>query len=111
MSKERMTSCTWVEKTCPICGKVFIPHTDDWVYKKRTHEKVTVYFCSWGCLNKYEDQHPKKIAVEQREDIIKLIRKGYKTAEIVRTLGVERSKVRYWQERVAKEVEDGPVQD
>ena len=90
------------EKRCPICKKVFIPPTDDWVYKrKRTTERIT-YFCSWGCMNKYDLQHPKKIAVQQREDIVRLIRQGKKTAEIVRTLGVERSKVRYWQERVAK---------
>ena len=76
MEKNRLQSCTWVEKTCPICGKVFIPHTDDWVYKRRTHEKVTVYFCSWGCLNKYEQQHPKKMAIDQREEIIKLIKNG-----------------------------------
>jgi len=105
MSKERMTSCTWVEKTCPICWKVFIPHSESWAYKRRTHEKVTVYFCSWGCLQKYEQQHPKKIAIEQREAIIKMISQGKKTADIVRTLGVDRSKVRYWQERIAREVD------
>jgi len=106
MEKNRLQSCTWVEKKCPICEKVFIPHTEDWAYKRRTHEKVTVYFCSWGCLLKYEDKHPKKIAIEQREEIINMIRKGEKTAEIVRTLGVDRSKVRYWQERIAREVDD-----
>ena len=93
------------EKRCPICKKVFIPPTDDWVFKRKQSNGQTVYLCSYGCTNKYDLQHPKKIAVQQREDIVRLIRQGKKTAEIVRTLGVERSKVRYWQERVAKEAE------
>lgn len=100
------------EKRCPICRKVFIPpDCDEWVFKRRLSNKTTVYLCSYGCTNKWDQLHPKKIAFEQRSDIIRMIRQGYRTAEIVRTLGVERSKVRYWQERVAKEVEDGPVQD
>ena len=94
------------ERRCPICRKVFIPRDcDEWVFKRRLSNKTMVYLCSYGCTNKYDRRHPRKIAFEQRSDIIRLIRRGYKTAEIVRTLGVERSKVRYWQERVAKEDE------
>ena len=95
------------EKKCPICGKIFIPHGEDWVFKRRLSNKRMEYLCSYGCTNKFDLQHPKKMAVEQREEIVKLIRKGWKTSDIVRTLGVERSKVRYWQERIAKEEEGG----
>ena len=93
------------DKICPICGKQFMFYEETWVYKRRRKEQGTKYFCSYGCMNKYDLQHPKPIAVEQREAIIRMIRGGAKTSDIVRTLGVDRSKVRYWQERTAREVE------
>ena len=47
-------------KVCPVCGKVFfVLELQKWVFQrtvrwnKRTTEK-TVYFCTWGCLRKYE---------------------------------------------------------
>ena len=105
MKKERMPTCAWVEKTCPICGKTFIPHTEEWVYKRRVTHERTYYFCSWHCLQDFEKNHPKPLAIEQREKLIELIKKGMGTSDIVRTLGVDRTKVRYWKEKVGK-VED-----
>ena len=103
MKKERMASCSWVEKVCPICGKTFIPHTEEWAYKRKITHENTKYFCSWGCLQNFENHREKPLAIQQREEIIKLIKKGMSTSDIVRTLGVDRTKVRYWKERVAKE--------
>ena len=97
------TTCIWVERTCPICQKIFIPNEGSWVYKRKGTDKKVIYFCSWSCLNKYDLEHPKKIAIEQREDIIRLIKKGMKTVEIARELGIDRRKVQYWQQKMAKE--------
>ena len=40
------------ERTCPICGKVFIPAPFH-VYKDG-HGK---YYCTWGCFNKYKPRN------------------------------------------------------
>lgn len=89
------------ERRCPICGKIFILVDDDWAYKRqRSGCGKMIYFCSWSCLNKYDLSRPKKVAIEQREALIRMLKEGKGMSEIVRTLGVERSKVRYWRERV-----------
>ena len=49
----------WLEqRTCAICGKVFYPPDPGaWVFKReleRNHRHKVIYFCSWGCLRKYE---------------------------------------------------------
>ena len=94
------------DRKCPMCGKVFLLYEETWVYKRRLSHDSTKYFCSWHCLQKFEKEHPKPLAVEQREKLIELIKQGMGTSDIVRTLGVDRTKVRYWKERVGK-VEDG----
>lgn len=35
----------WREKTCPVCGKIFYPPSDEWGYR----EGETL-ICSWHCL-------------------------------------------------------------
>lgn len=100
------------ERKCPVCGKEFILRNDEWAFK-RVNGNRTKYFCSWHCLQAFVQEHPKKVAVETRDKIIELIRKGLPTSEIVRTLGVEKSKVKYWQARVEKDYEtlEGGKQD
>ena len=87
------------ERKCPVCGKVFILVDEGWAYRRIQGHKA-MYFCSWGCLCKYERTRPKKVAIEQREDLIRMLKEGKGISEIVRTLGVDRSKVIYWKERV-----------
>lgn len=90
------------ERRCPICKKVFILVDDGWVYKRIRDQKAK-YFCSWGCLCRYEQTRPKRVAKGQREDMIRMLKEGKGISEIVRTLGVDRSKVIYWKERVMKD--------
>lgn len=50
------------EHTCPICGKIFYP-TTMWAYTAypsadESHQKL--FFCSWGCLRKYEQKRKEK---------------------------------------------------
>ena len=87
---------------CPICKKKFILYPETWVYKRRIKETATKYFCSWSCLQEFDQRHPKKIAVEQRDEIIRLIKQGMSLSEIVRSTGADRSKVRYWMDRTPK---------
>ena len=99
------------DRTCPICGKVFLLYEETWVYKRRPNQKPTEYFCSWGCMQKWDQLHPRKMAIEQRDEIIHLIEQGKGISEIVRTTGADRSKVRYWMDRVPKgESKSGPVE-
>lgn len=50
------------EKKCDCCGKTFFLTPDIWVYKKEfaiNHKRPMKYFCSWGCLRKYEKAREK----------------------------------------------------
>lgn len=91
------------ERTCPMCGKIFIAREGEWAYKRRDSNHRVKYFCSWGCLQKFDQQKPKKVAAEKREKLIELIKRGMTASEIVRTTGIEKTKVRYWMDRVARE--------
>lgn len=90
------------ERRCPICKKVFILVDDGWVYKRIQGHKA-MHFCSWGCLNRYDQTRPKKVAIEQREELIRMLKEGKGVSEIVRTLGVDRGKVKYWKERTVND--------
>lgn len=47
----------FVEKTCAICGKVFIPAVEH-IYKE-TRRGETNWLCSWSCQNRFNEKHPK----------------------------------------------------
>lgn len=94
------------DRKCPICGKTFLLYEETWVYKRRVKGDRTKYFCSYGCMTKFDDSRPKTLASVQREAIIGMIKSGHQTSDIVRTLGVDKSKVRYWQMRIEKEAEE-----
>lgn len=52
-------------RKCKVCGKGF-ESCFDWVYKTRPTGKRWVWFCSWGCLRKYEKAHPKRVREKNR---------------------------------------------
>ena len=51
-------------QTCKTCGKLFYcPMMEDWVYKRTVHTDKgdkRQWFCSWGCLRKWEAERGKK---------------------------------------------------
>ena len=51
-------------KKCPVCGKEYlVPDVASWAYVMWAMKKtggVKVYFCSWGCLRKWEKEHQPK---------------------------------------------------
>ena len=48
-------------RTCPVCGKLhYPPDLNSYAYKrvvKRGRETLTLYFCKWSCLRKWEKEH------------------------------------------------------
>ena len=90
---------TYKEKTCPICGKLFITH-DEWGYTRYSKGRKRFY-CSWGCLRKSEKME--KSPIERRQDIIQAIRDGLNDKEIAKLTGEDMTKILYWR-RKEKEV-------
>ena len=92
------------ERKCPICGKVFLAH-EEWAYKK-TKDKHSNIFCSWGCLRKWEAQHGSRKDRQQR--IINALSDGLNPKEAALLLGEPVSKVWYWEKKLKREAaEDG----
>lgn len=46
------------ENECPICGRKFYYYSaDEWAYKKYDKNNHMRYFCSWGCMRKWEKEN------------------------------------------------------
>ena len=68
------------ERTCKTCGKIFICHDPyNWVYKKSMQKKknnsALVYFCSWGCMRKWEKEREEK-KKRMREVAVAQVKEG-----------------------------------
>ena len=86
------------EKKCGRCGKEFLA-TSEWVYKKGCK-----YYCSWGCYRAGEKS--KETPAERREKIIQAINDGLNVNEIATLLGVDKSMVVYWQNKLGRAKDD-----
>ena len=79
MNKESTISFC-ITKQCPVCNKKFILY-DAYAHAfKITKNGTQVPVCSWSCLRKYEQAHPRKNEAHRRELIEKQlqgIREGY----------------------------------
>ena len=56
------------DRKCPICGKVFLLYEDSWVYKRKINSERTKYFCSYGCMNKFDLTRPKASITSPRNN-------------------------------------------
>lgn len=49
-------------RTCPVCGKKwYVLEVDSWAYvrwTKKDKSGIPTAFCSWGCLRKWDKDHP-----------------------------------------------------
>lgn len=70
---------TYIPCNCAECGKVFVPPVKtQWAYKRgsKSHRRdggaYVIYFCSWGCMRKYD-----------RESVPPVSRRGRKKKEAV----------------------------
>lgn len=91
--------CFEKEKECPICGKTFLPLSQEWAYRWHFNGKLMV-FCSWGCMRKFEKERDKKqnrnVTVE---NIWKMLAAGEYPKFISETLGVPIKTVEYYKEK------------
>ena len=85
------------EKVCPICKKIFICNSGEWAYRKGTRDHFK-FFCSWGCLRKYEGGGKTKL--QRRMAILDELEKGTPVPEIVKKLAEDPSLVNYWKKRL-----------
>ncbi len=47
--------------TCKQCGKSFyIGMQQQWAYKRFNYLNKTTYFCSYSCMRKWDEKHPRK---------------------------------------------------
>ena len=61
---EKLSKKICIEKTCPICKKVFyISDAGQYVYKQDLSGSSKKYFCSWTCFRKRKTR-TRKIEVE-----------------------------------------------
>ena len=91
----------WSLKKCPQCGKQFDVLDDKWGYTIR--KRRDVYFCSWHCKREAETEEEAKKGkprTEKEAAINELLLSGMEVPEIVRKLGVSRSTVRYYKDRL-----------
>lgn len=106
---------TWVnEKTCPVCGKTFIVHSENWAYKFRTGNHFT-HVCSWHCYRVQERINEQKrrsrkpinraILCGKGEEIKSLLTAGIRPTEICRRLEVSYATINYWKSKMKAEEE------
>ena len=46
-------------RVCPQCGKEFTCFIKTWVYCRQPNGKERMFFCSWSCLNAYDQERAK----------------------------------------------------
>ena len=55
-------------RVCPVCGTIhYPPDLTTYVYKRVFNDGkqvLTLYFCKWSCLRKWEKDHEKKPIIE-----------------------------------------------
>lgn len=97
-------------RNCPVCGKEFFVTSQDWVYKRTTGKKnagrVLVWFCSYGCMRKYEKGEAelhgrgrRLKAPSKAERVCEMLDKGLNMAEISRLTGISVGTVNYYRDR------------
>lgn len=58
MSRPPDGECAVARHRCPICGKISYT-TAAWAYQRRRGSD-RIYMCSWSCLRRYDEKHPRK---------------------------------------------------
>ena len=94
-----------VEKTCPICGRTFIP-TPDWIYLRGKAEGE-ILFCRYSCLRIFDEKSRRRREsalrrrLEHRLKVENCLAEGLEPREIARRLGVTVSTIRVWMDQNA----------
>ena len=88
------------ERNCPICGKEFFINGEEWAYKRRdTPRGKQIWFCSWGCMRKYEKGEQglkgRGARLNRRDRICQMLDDGLNDREIAQLLGITPTAVAY----------------
>ena len=103
-------------RICPVCMKeFFIPDIEQWAYKhwETNKKKKRIYFCSWGCMRKYEKDNSMltgrgMMLSTKRLKIWQLLDEGRGIQEIARMLDITTKQVSYYKSKwIPKEKEAG----
>ena len=97
-----MSEFAYKEKECHMCGKKFIVQSPDQYVYKRLFGRNEKYFCSWGCLRKWEATRGSKVT--RRDKIIDALKDGMSVKEICYKFDVDRTNVVYWQNKLQLKV-------
>ena len=92
---------------CPVCGKEFFVTHQDLVYKRHNSKSQCIWFCSYGCMRKYDTSDPamngrgerKLKAPSKAERICEMLDNGLTMAEISRLTGYSSGTVNYYRDR------------
>jgi len=93
-------------RICPVCMKEFCtPDPEIWAFKRMDHKgRAQVYFCSWGCMRKYENGDAEligrgmKMSMKKRK-IWQALDDGLSVKEIAVLLDVPIHQVKYYKEK------------
>ncbi len=59
---------------CASCGKfIYIPCCELWAYKRMLYKQhnggVQQWFCSYGCMRKWDAEHPSKVSKMRKGEV------------------------------------------
>lgn len=99
MTEEIINAFVGRERHCYICNKEFII-TPEWVYKRGKGDGMK-YFCSWRCLQSYEENNMTK--AQKNEAMRQMLTEGKSIREIMDKLDIDSRRVYYWKQKMQKE--------
>ena len=88
-----------MEHKCAECGKSFCAR-EEWAYvrAKESTSSHKKWFCSWGCLRKYEAKHGdgNRKPNKAKDEILRMLSEGKSAKEISDVLGIRQAMVYYY---------------
>lgn len=92
-----------MDRKCFMCGKQFLVPNDDYVYKRQKDTKYR-YFCSYGCMRKYDREQETRKGRKPSHyitQIYEMLDDGVSVREIADRLGILQTTVKYYRDRWA----------
>lgn len=99
-------------RMCPVCGEEFYAG-DEWVYRHwdTNRKKNRIYFCSWGCMRRYENGETEltgrgmALSTKKRR-VFKALDDGLSVKEIAILLDISPHQVSYYKSKWVPKARD-----